>query len=300
MRAKFVASEVGIGLRRNLTMTFAVMITVAISLSLLGVGLLANSQVRVMKDYWYDKIEVSIFLCGSLSETQSCAKGVITQEEKIAIQRDLQTLPIVQEVFYESQSEAFKRFQERFEGSAIAQNVTADQLPESFRVKLKDPTKFAVIESAFAGRPGVDIVQDQRAILDKFFKLLNVLRNGALVIGAASVLTAALLISNTLRIAAFNRRRETGVMKLVGASSFSIQLPFLLEGIFAAISGWMVATGVLAAFKAVVDSRVAPLLTFTQFFTWQDVWVASAWLLFTGLFVSTVASVLTLRKYLKV
>ena len=300
MRAKFVASEVGIGLRRNLTMTFAVMITVAISLSLLGVGLLANSQVRVMKDYWYDKIEVSIFLCGSLSETQSCAKGVITQEEKIAIQRDLQTLPVVQEVFYESQSEAFKRFQERFEGSAIAQNVTADQLPESFRVKLKDPTKFAVIESAFAGRPGVDIVQDQRAILDKFFKLLNVLRNGALVIGAASVLTAALLISNTLRIAAFNRRRETGVMKLVGASSFSIQLPFLLEGLFAAISGWMVATGVLAAFKAVVDSRVAPLLNFTQFFTWQDVWVASAWLLFTGLFVSTVASVLTLRKYLKV
>ena len=300
MRAKFVASEVGIGLRRNLTMTFAVTITVAISLSLLGVGLLANSQVRVMKDYWYDKIEVSIFLCGSLSETQSCSKGVITQEEKIAIQRDLQTLPVVQEVFYESQSEAFKRFQERFEGSAIAQNVTADQLPESFRVKLKDPTKFAVIESAFAGRPGVDIVQDQRAILDKFFKLLNVLRNGALVIGAASVLTAALLISNTLRIAAFNRRRETGVMKLVGASSFSIQLPFLLEGIFAAISGWMVATGVLAAFKAVVDSRVAPLLTFTQFFTWQDVWVASAWLLFTGLFVSTVASVLTLRKYLKV
>lgn len=300
MRAKFVASEVGIGLRRNLTMTFAVMITVAISLSLLGVGLLANSQVRVMKDYWYDKIEVSIFLCGSLSETRSCAKGVITQEEKIAIQRDLQTLPVVQEVFYESQSEAFKRFQERFEGSAIAQNVTADQLPESFRVKLKDPTKFAVIESAFTGRPGVDIVQDQRAILDKFFKLLNVLRNGALVIGAASVLTAALLISNTLRIAAFNRRRETGVMKLVGASSFSIQLPFLLEGIFAAFSGWMVATGVLAAFKAVVDSRVAPLLTFTQFFTWQDVWVASAWLLFTGLFVSTVASVLTLRKYLKV
>ena len=300
MRAKFVLSEVGIGLRRNLTMTFAVMITVAISLSLLGVGLLANSQVRVMKDYWYDKIEVSIFLCGSLSETQSCANGVATQEQKIGIQDDLQALPVVEKVFYESKTEAFTRFQERFKGSAIAQNVTADQLPESFRVKLKDPTKFAVIESAFSGRPGVDIVQDQRAILDKFFKLLNVLRNGALVIGAASVLTAALLISNTLRIAAFNRRRETGVMKLVGASSFSIQLPFLLEGIFAAISGWMVATGVLAAFKAVVDSRVAPLLTFTQFFTWQDVWVASAWLLFTGLFVSTVASVLTLRKYLKV
>jgi cell division transport system permease protein len=300
MRAGFVAKEVGIGLRRNLTMTFAVMITVAISLSLLGVGLLANSQVRVMKDYWYDKIEVSIFLCGSLSEGASCGKGVITQEQKIDIQKDLQTLPVVAEVYYESQAEAFKRFGERFKGSAIAQNVTADQLPESFRIKLKDPTKFAVIESAFAGRPGVDIVQDQRAILEKFFKLLAVLRNGALVIGAASVFTASLLISNTLRIAAFNRRRETGVMKLVGASSFSIQLPFLLEGVFAALSGWAVSTGVLAGFKAVIDSRVAPLLTFTQFFTWKDVWVASAWLLLTGLVVSSVASFITLRKYLKV
>jgi cell division transport system permease protein len=300
MRAKFVMSEVGIGLRRNLTMTFAVVITVAISLSLLGVGLLANSQVRVMKDYWYDKIEVSIFLCGSLSEGSSCAKGVITQEQKIGIQRDLQALPVVQDVFYESQSEAFKRFQERFEGSAIAQNVTPDQLPESFRVKLKDPTKFAVIESAFAGRPGVDIVQDQQAILEKFFRLLGVLRNGALAIGAASVLTAALLISNTLRLAAFNRRRETGVMKLVGASSFSIQLPFLLEGVFAALFGWVFSVGVLAGFKAVVDSRVAPLLTFTNYFTWQDVWVASAWLLLTGLVVSSIASVITLRKYLKV
>jgi len=281
-------------------MTFAVMITVAISLSLLGIGLLANSQVRVMKDYWYDKIEVSIFLCGSLSESASCGTGVITQEQKIDIQKDLKTLPVVAEVYYESQGEAFKRFQERFKGSAIAQNVTADQLPESFRIKLKDPTKFAVIESAFAGRPGVDIVQDQQAILEKFFKLLAVLRNGALVIGAASVFTASLLISNTLRIAAFNRRRETGVMKLVGASSFSIQLPFLLEGIFAALSGWLVSTGVLVGFKAVVDSKVAPLLTFTQFFTWKDVWVASAWLLLTGLVVSSAASIITLRKYLKV
>ena len=293
MRAKFVMSEVTIGLRRNLTMTVAVMITVAISLTLLGIGLLANSQVRVMKDYWYDKIEVSIFLCGSLSEGQSCAKGVITADQKISIQNDLKALPVVQNVYYESQTEAFKRFQERFKGSAIAQNVT-------FRVKLKDPTKFAVIESAFSGRPGVDIVQDQQAILEKFFRLLAVLRNGALAIGAASVLTASLLISNTLRIAAFNRRRETGVMKLVGASSFSIQLPFLLEGIFAAISGWIVSTGFLAVFKVVVDSKVAPLLTFTQFFTWKDVWVASAWLLLTGLIVSSAASILTLRKYLKV
>ena len=282
MRARFLLSEVGIGLRRNMTMTFAVIVTTAISLSLLGIGLLSNAQVGAMKDYWYDKIEVSVFLCGSLSESPSCAGGVVTSEQRLQIQQDLQTMPAVASVFYESQSQAFTHFQERFKDSAIAANVTADQLPESFRVKLKDPTQFAVIVSAFSGRPGVDVVQDQRSILDKFFKLLGVLRNGALLVGLASVLTAALLISNTLRIAAFNRRRETGVMKLVGASSWSIQLPFLLEGIISAIVGWALATGLLAALKSVIDSKVAPLLSFTKFFGWGEVWVSSAYLLATG------------------
>jgi cell division transport system permease protein len=281
-------------------MTFAVVVTTAISLSLLGIGLLSNAQVGAMKDYWYDKIEVSVFLCGNLSDSPSCSAGVVTADQRITIQQDLQDMSVVDSVFYESQSEAFKRFQERFKDSAIAQNVTADQLPESFRVKLKDPTQFSVIVSAFSGRPGVDIVQDQRTILEKFFKLLGVLRNGALAVGFASVLTAALLISNTLRIAAYNRRRETGVMKLVGASSWSIQLPFLLEGVISAVIGWALATGLLAGLKTVVDSNVAPLLTFTRFFGWGEVWIASAWLLATGLVVSIVASVITLRRHLKV
>ena len=300
MRARFLLSEVGIGLRRNMTMTFAVIVTTAISLSLLGIGLLSNAQVGAMKDYWYDKIEVSVFLCGSLSDSPSCAGGLVSSDQRLSIQQDLQDMSVVESVFYESQSQAYARFQERFKDSAISSNVTADQLPESFRVKLKDPTQFAVIVSAFSGRPGVDVVQDQRSILEKFFKLLGVLRNGALLVGLASVLTAALLISNTLRIAAFNRRRETGVMKLVGASSWSIQLPFLLEGIISAIVGWALATGLLAALKSVIDSKVAPLLSFTKFFGWGEVWVSSAYLLATGLLVSTVASVITLRRYLKV
>jgi len=300
MRAGFLFSEVRIGLRRNLTMTFAVIVTVAISLSLLGIGLLANSQVTAMKDYWYDKIEVSVFLCGSLSESPSCSGGVVTPEQRTSIKSDLEALPVVQSVFYESQTEAFARFKERFKSSAIAQNVTADQLPESFRVKLKNPTQFDVVVSAFSGRPGVDVVQDQRSILEKFFRLLGVLRNGALAIGLLSVLTAALLISNTLRIAAFNRRRETGVMRLVGASSWSIQLPFLLEGIISAFIGWIFASGLLAGLKYVIETNVAPLLSFTKFFGWGEVAIASGWLLLTGLVVSTIASVVTLRRYLKV
>lgn len=300
MRAGFIWSEVRIGLRRNMTMTFAVIVTVAISLTLLGVGLLANSQVRVMKDYWYNKIEVSVFLCGALSESTSCAGGPVTAAERASIQSDLQALPVVQTVYYESHAQAYQHFQEQFKGSAIAQNVTPNQLPESFRVKLKDPTQFAVVQSAFAGRPGVDTVQDERVILDKFFKLLGVLRDGALLVGVVSILTAMLLISNTLKLSAFSRRRETGVMKLVGASSFSIQLPFLLEGLIAAVIGWAISTGLLSGFKALIDSKVAPLLSFTRFFLWSDVWTASAILLGVGFFLSGLASLTTLRKYLKV
>jgi cell division transport system permease protein len=292
--------EVKIGLRRNMTMTFAVMITVAISLTVLGIGLLANSQVRVMKDYWYDKIQVSVFLCDNLSESASCASGPATQAQISSIQSDINALPVVDQVFFETQAQAYQHFQEQFKGSAIAQNVTQDQLPQSFRIKLKDPTKFAVIQSAFSGRPGVDSVQDQHAILDKFFKLLGVLRDGALLIGIFSVLTAALLISNTLRVAAFNRRRETGVMKLVGASSFSIQLPFLLEGIVSTLIGWGFSVGLLSGFKYLIDTRVSPLLSFTRFFTWTDVWVSSAYLLLTGFVVSSIASVVTLRRHLNV
>jgi cell division transport system permease protein len=300
VRAAFIFSEVKIGLRRNLTMTFAVMITVAISLTLLGIGLLTNSQVRVMKDYWYNKIEVSVFLCGNLSQSPSCSTGPVTDAQRQSILSDLQALPVVQTVYHETQAEAFQHFQQQFKGSAIAQNVTQDQLPESYRVKLKDPTKFAVIQSAFEGRPGVDTVQDQRQILDKFFKLLSVLRDGAMAIGLASILTAMMLISNTLRLAAFNRRRETAVMRLVGASSFSIQLPFLLEGIFSAIIGWAVSTGLLSLFKLAIDKKVAPLLSFTRFFTWSDVWVASSILFIGGLLLASISSFLTLRKHLKV
>jgi cell division transport system permease protein len=115
-------------------MTFAVVVTTAISLSLLGIGLLANAQVGAMKDYWYDKIEVSVFLCGNLSDSSSCAAGAVSADQRLSIQQDLQEMSVVDSVFYESQSQAFVRFQERFKDSAIAQNVTADQLPESFRV----------------------------------------------------------------------------------------------------------------------------------------------------------------------
>ena len=302
MRATFVAEEVGSGLRRNLTMTLAVIITVAVSLALFGASLLVSSQVSTMKDFWYDKVEVSIFLCGKNSDTPSCAGGAVTQAQRDQINSDLESLrPLVEEIYYESQEEAFARFKEQFANSPIVENVTANALPESFRVKLSDPTQYDVVASAFAGRPGIEQVNDQRAILDRFFRLLGGLQAIALVIAVAMLIVTVLLIVNTMRVAAFSRRRETGIMRLVGASNFFIQLPFLLEAIIAAGIGALIAIGALIFVKAVIiDGVLAPSFQFTAFVGWDAVAVIAPVIFLTGIALAGIAAFITLRKYLRV
>ena len=202
MRPGFILAEVRHGLRRNLTMTLAVIITVGVSLSLFGSALLVRAQVSQMKDYWYDRVEVSIFLCGAVSEAPSCSDGSVTDSQKQQILADLDALkPLVEKVYYESQDEALKRFREQFKDSPLAENATADQMPESYRVKLQDPTKFAVIASAFTGRPGVEDVRDQRQALDRLFKALAGLQALGLAIAAAMLFVTVLLIANTMRVA---------------------------------------------------------------------------------------------------
>lgn len=301
MRAQFVLREVAIGLRRNLGMTVAVVITVAVSLTMFGAGLLTRAQVNEMKDFWYDKVEVSVFLCGADSEQASCADGAVTAEQRSQIEADLRALPQVERVYYESQQEAYERFKEQFRGTAIAENVTPDSLPESFRVKLKDPTQFDVVAGAFEGRPGVELVQDQRKLLETFFKVLNGLQAGALIVAAFMIVVALLLISNTIRVAAFTRRRETGIMRLVGASNFYIQLPFVLESVLAAVAGALVAAAFLSGIKVVMfDQILRPSFQFTRFIGWDSVWVTIVVVVITAVLISSLASFVTLRRYLRV
>jgi cell division transport system permease protein len=282
-------------------MTIAVIVTTAVSLAFFGFGLLFNRQVETMKDFWYDRVEVSVFLCGQDSDAPSCAAGEVTQAQREQVETDLRRMPEVRNVFYESKQEAYQRFKQQFRDSAIADNVTADQMPESFRVKLKDPQQFPVVATAFAGRDGVEQVQDQKALLEKFFRVLNYLQAGAWGLAFIMIVVAVLLISNTIRVAAFSRRRETGIMKLVGASSFSIQLPFLLEGAIAGFIGATMATGALMLFQSQVIERVArPAFPFTRFVGWGDVWATVPWMVLVGVALAAFASFLTLRKYLRV
>jgi cell division transport system permease protein len=301
MRATFILSEIGIGLRRNLTMTLAMIITTGVSLAFLGAAVLFNQQVNVSKDFWYNKVEVSVFLCGEVSNAPSCAGGEVTQTQRDQIRTDLDAMPQVQKIYYESKQQAYTRFKQQFKNSAIVDNVTADQMPESFRVKLTNPELFPIIASAFIGRDGIEQVQDQKALLERFFKVLKWVQWFAFGLALMMLVVSVILIVNTIRVAAFSRRRETGIMKLVGASSFSIQLPFLLEGAISGFLGALLASAVFVLLKGVLVDRVlAPNFPITRFITWGDVWLSSGAVFLIGVALAAIASFLTLLKYLRV
>jgi len=303
VRAQFILSEIRIGLRRNLTMTIAVVVTVAISLALLGAGLLIRQQVNLTKGYWYDKVEVSVYLCGDQSRSPNCGGAAVTQEQRAQLLTDLEAMkPLVKKVYYESQADAYKRFEEQFKDSPdLVQNVSPDALPEAYRVSLSRPEKFEVVASALRDRPGVEQVQDQKKLLAPFFKLLNALQYSALGIALFQLLVALLLISNTIRLSAFSRRRETGIMRLVGASSMYIQLPFLLEGVLAGLVGAALASGGMVLVKLVlVDRFIQPSAGFTAFIGWDAVIGTIPWLVLAGVLMAGSSSFFTLRRHLRV
>ncbi|MFF5253621.1 permease-like cell division protein FtsX [Streptomyces leeuwenhoekii] len=305
MRAQFVFQEIGVGLRRNLTMTFAVIVSVGLSLALFGGSLLMSDQVNQMKGYWYDKVNVSIFLCNK-SDAESdpnCAKGAVTTEQKQQIKTDLDKMSVVDEVLYESQDEAYKHYKEQFGDSPLASSLTPDQMQESYRIKLKDPEKYQVIATAFNGRAGVQSVQDQKGILDNLFKLLGYLNWAARGVMLVMLVVALLLIVNTVRVSAFSRRRETGIMRLVGASGFYIQAPFIMEAAVAGLVGGTIACSFLVLGQYfVIDNGMAlseklPLINFVG---WDAVLTKLPLILAASFLMPALAAFFALRKYLKV
>ncbi|MCB5182907.1 permease-like cell division protein FtsX [Streptomyces antimicrobicus] len=311
MRAQFVMSEIGVGLRRNLTMTFAVVISVALSLALFGGSLLMREQVTRMKGYWYDKVNISIYLCNKNDAQEggaglggtACAKGAVTAEQKQQIETDLKKMDLVKTVYYESADEAYKHYKEQYGHTALASTITPDQMQESFRVKLKDPEKYKVITTAFAGRDGVYTVDDQRKEIDDLFRILRYLNFAALGIMLIMLIVALLLIVNTVRVSAFSRRRETGIMRLVGASSFYIQVPFIMEAAVAGLIGAGFACVMLASGQYfVIDHGVAlrDKIQLINFMGWGSVLTKLPLVLAIGVLMPSMAAFLALRKYLKV
>jgi len=306
MRAQFVLSEIGIGLRRNLTMTIAVVVSAAVALGMLGVALLLVFQVSHMKDYWYDKVEVTVYMCtadGPSSDPKHCPNGATPDAQIDSLKTALTADPLVEKVYQETQLQAFQNYQTQFKGSPIASLVQPQQIPASLRVKLKSPTatNIEAIITDYESQPGVASVQDERELLKPLFKLFNGLTVSATVVATVMVGLALMLIVNTVRLSAFSRRRETGIMRLVGASNFYIRLPFLMEGAVAGLGGLAVATLGVVGFKFfLIDKVLAPSFTSTPFVGWSSVITVVLILLPVGLVMAVGASALSLRKYLKV
>jgi len=239
-RWRYIIQESAKGLRRNPLMTLAVILSITVSLTLLGATLLLRDQIDLATDDWVDQVEVSIFLCDGTTCPQ------ITEQQQQTLRQDLEDQPVVEEVHYESKEEAYERFTELFRDQEnLLEIVEPDILPASFRVSLVDPDEFRVISEQFQAYPGVEDIVDQREILTQFLNFTRIVRNGALAVAVIQLAAAALLIGNTILMSAFARREQTAIMKLVGASNWYIRLPFLMEAVITGILGALVSWGLL-------------------------------------------------------
>jgi cell division transport system permease protein len=293
MRVNFVLSEVATGLRRNLTMTVAMILTTAISLGLMGTGLLIAGMISDMKEIYYDKVQVSIFLTDD-----------VTEEQRADIESRLTASNEVKAFLYESKEEAYERFQQQFsQQPELVENTPADALPESFRVEMVNPERYEVIAAEFpSGQNGVDQVRDEGDFLDRLFSLLNGARNATIAVALVQALAAVLLISNTIQLAAFNRRNETNIMRLVGASRWYTQLPFILEAAFAGLIGGLLAAGGLVLAKVLfVDKTLAgPIKAgIIPQVAWNDIAVTGLEIAAGGVVAAAIAAYVTLRLYVR-
>lgn len=302
MRAQFVFGEVWIGLRRNLTMTVALVVVVAISLSLLGTGLLFVKQVDHTRSLWQNRIQLSVYLCSQTPLTPQCTKnGPATPAETAQVRKTLLSLHEVVSVNYQSAEAAYQQFKQEFaDQPELVSSVQPGDIPASFQVRMKNAeTDAGPVGAVVTGMPGVQSVGDDASILTNFYKLLDGARNAVIVVAIILIIAAILLVANTIRLSAFNRRRETAIMRLVGASNFYVQLPFLVEGMIAGLFGWLVAVGLLVAARAGLDGLQGYFPFHVRLSTFDLVEVVVVTMLI-GLALCGSTSFLTLRRYLRV
>ncbi|MEU6020518.1 permease-like cell division protein FtsX [Micromonospora sp. NPDC048871] len=291
MRMKYVLSEVLVGLWRNVTMTIAMIITLGVSLTMLGASGLIYTKVADMKDLYFENIQVSIFL-----------KTDISEEERTSLGSRLEADPLISQVTYVNKDEAYQRFQEMFRDSPdLLSAVKADQLPESYRLNLVDPEQYKSISEQYSSAAGVDQVVDQSQVLDKIFNLFTAGQNVALAAAIAMAVAALLLVANTIQVAAYSKRREVAVMKLVGASNWFIQAPFVLEAVVAGLIGSLLGLGALVALKKFLfDDALSALQGLFAPVSWSEVLLTFPVMAGVGGLISAITAWVTLRFYLRV
>lgn len=304
MRAALVLQEVWTGLRRNLSMAVAVVLVTFISLTFVGAAVLLQMQITQMKGFWYDRAQVAVYFCNDVDQTETCSQAAATPEQIQAVEDALDSAAVAQYVDgyeFEDREAAYARFMEQFGGTTTAEFASADTMNEALWVSPATPADAAVIGEATAGLPGVLEVRDQQALLAPIFSVLNTASLAAVGIAVLMLVAAVLLISTTIRLSAFSRRRELGIMRLVGASNRFIQTPFILEGIVAALVGSVLAAGAIVVLvQGVLQGYVAQTLRTVAVVGLDDALLVAPGLVAFGVLFAGLAAAVAIRRYLKV
>jgi cell division transport system permease protein len=287
MRPSFLISGVATGLRRNLSMTIALLLVTMVSLTFVGSAFLAREWIGKFKANYNNRLNVSVYLVDNA-----------TQAQTDALRTQLQSDPLITSVTYIDKDEAYKLGKLVLD-PATAQFLEPGVLPASFTVKLANQLKdYTAFSDKYATADGVQQVQNQDDALKTLLELFSRVQRGALVLAAVVALAALMLMFNTVRIASSQRRTETGIMRLVGASRWMVQLPFVIEAMIAAAVGGILAIaamwgGKVALFDSVlgnqVGSGVLPNLNF------NDVLIVGGVVGITGIVISAITAWATLR-----
>jgi len=304
MNFGLILSEVGQGFRRNLSMVVAVVLVTFVSLTFFGAAILLQLQINQMKSYWYDRAEVAVYLCTDLSPAAKCDASDATEEQVAAVQAELEgdTLaPYIERVEFETPEQAYEKFVEQWAGTTLADVADPVQFGSSFYVNMVDPEQSEIVIDLLGGLPGVDSVQDQRKVLEPIFAIMNAASITAIGIAAIMLVAAVLLIATTIRLSAFSRRRELGIMRLVGASNRFIETPFVIEGMLAALIGALLAAGAIVAIvHFFVQGYLAPALPTTAFVGLGDALLVAPVLLIVGGILAALSASFAIRRYLKI
>jgi cell division transport system permease protein len=305
MQLRYVFTETGSGLRRNVSMSIALVVTIFVSLTLVGMGLLLNAQAEKAERFWGDKLQITAFMCNQNSKGETCT-GEVTAEQKSAIRSVIEDHPEVASFYHQSKQEAFETWKRVYLSKdkteqEIYSTVTAADMQESYWIRLKDPNKFEGVEGELSASAGVAAVRDLRQVLKPIYFWIEVMKWGAVSVAAFLLVAAILQVANTIRLAAFARRKEIGIMRLVGASSLYISLPFLIETLVAALVGIGLAAGTLLAFMHfVIYGRLRPSSNIVEWVDWTDSYIAVAGIAVLGVLLTLIPTLVMTRKYLKV
>ncbi|MFD1859809.1 FtsX-like permease family protein [Aeromicrobium camelliae] len=304
MRA--ILSELRASLSRNTSMTISLIVTMSVSLMLASLGLLIQAQADRTERYFGDRLQLQVNLCTKNSPAATCVGGVATDEQKLAVQDALDSNPEVKSFSVRSPEDNFEQARELLgqtdTGRKQLETLGPDSFPESYFVTLNDPQDFDGVVSQVSGMDGVGNVNSLRELLGPLFEMLDKLQWASLGTALLLIVAAILQVSNTIRMTAFARRREIGIMRLVGASSWHIQLPFVLESLVAAlVSAALAASGLAAFMHFVVYGYLRDTLgTITTWVRWQDAFVVMGWTTALSIVLALIPTLVMTRKYLNV